>query len=33
VASDDLAVVAAHLDGSSDLQRILDRVLECWSFT
>ena len=27
VATDDLAVVAARLDGSSDLQRILDRVL------
>jgi hypothetical protein len=33
VATDDLAVVAARLDGSSDFQRILDRVLRMLSFT
>jgi len=27
VATDDLAVVAAGLDGGSDFQRVLDRVL------
>jgi hypothetical protein len=33
VATDDLAVIAARLDGSSDFQRILDRVLGMGSVT